>query len=706
MKNEEETPQNPRLPPALPLSETTAEEQQRLMASIFAHTHEGIVITDAEAIIVEVNNAFSELTGYDREEALGRNPRFLQSGHHPPETYAALWQVLCEQGLWHGELWNRRKDGRMIAELMTIWAVKDHGGAITHYIGIFSDITTSKQSERRLQQMAYHDALTRLPNRVLLLDRLQNDIARTDRQNSLLAVCYLDLDGFKPVNDLLGHTAGDQLLINVAERLRHCVRESDTVARLGGDEFVVLIADLTRIEECHNTLNRLLQALAEPYAIGDQSFEVTASIGVTLYPQDGSDADTLLRHADQAMYLAKQAGRNRYVLFDAEHDRQLRAHGKQLARIETALDANELRLYYQPKVDMYQGTVIGAEALVRWQHPEQGLLPPSEFLPLIEGHLLMIKLDHWVFAEALRQMEIWQAQGLRFEISVNVSATTLQQTSFPDWLAALLAAHPQVPPQSLELEIVETVALDDLGHVLQVIEECIALGVGFALDDFGTGYSSLTYFRRLPVRTLKIDQSFVRNMLVDTEDMTIVEVVVNLAQTFQRAVIAEGMETALHGAALLRLGCHCAQGYGIARPMPPEAFPAWAQTFTQHPLWAASLTFEGLLLLNVEAEHRTWVGQLDDFIRGTRPQAPVISDEHSCRFGRWYYQQGLLRYGHLVAFQRIDPLHHQFHHLAQEIISLHRSDPNAALAHQAELYSVCDALIEHLYRLQKELLKS
>lgn len=703
MKNQE-IAQHALLPLTLPLSETTVEEQQRLMASIFAHTHEGIVITDAAAIIVEVNNAFSELTGYDREEVLGRNPRFLQSGHHPPETYAALWQVLCEQGLWHGELWNRRKDGRMIAELMTIWAVKDHDGAITHYIGIFSDITTSKQSERRLQQMAYHDALTRLPNRVLLLDRLQNDIARTDRQDSLLAVCYLDLDGFKPVNDLLGHTAGDQLLINVAERLRHCIRESDTVARLGGDEFVVLIADLTRIEECHNTLDRLLRALAEPYAVGDQSFEVTASIGVTLYPQDNGDADTLLRHADQAMYLAKQAGRNRYVLFDAEHDRQLRAHAEQLARIETALDADELRLYYQPKIDMYQGTVIGAEALVRWQHPERGLLPPSEFLPLIEGHLLMIKLDQWVFTEALRQMDIWQTQGLRFAISVNVSATTLQQASFPDWLAALLAAHPQVPPQSLELEIVETVALDDLGHVLQVLEECIALGVGFALDDFGTGYSSLTYFRRLPVRTLKIDQSFVRNMLVDTEDMTIVEVVVNLAQTFQRAVIAEGMETALHGAALLRLGCHCAQGYGIARPMPPEAFPEWAQTFTQHPLWAASLTFEGLLLLNVEAEHRTWVGQLDDFIRGIRPQAPVIN-EQSCRLGRWYYQQGFLRYGHLVAFQRIEPLHHQFHNLAHELISLHRSDPSAALARMAEMYSVCDALIEHLYRLQKELLK-
>jgi diguanylate cyclase (GGDEF)-like protein/PAS domain S-box-containing protein len=703
MKNQE-TPQNLQMPPTLQLSEVTVEEQQRLMSSVFAHTQQGIVITDTEATIVEVNHAFSELTGYAREEVIGHNPRFLQSGHHLPEFYATLWQTLLDQGHWQGELWNRRKDGLMIAEQMTICAVKDNGGAITHYLGIFSDITTSKQSEQRLHQMAYHDALTRLPNRVLLLDRLQNDIARTDRQDSLLAVCYLDLDGFKPVNDLLGHIAGDQLLIRVAERLRHCTRESDTVARLGGDEFVVLLADLNRVEECHNALDRLLQALAEPYAMGDQSVEITASVGVTLCPQDGGDADTLLRHADQAMYLAKQSGRNRYVLFDAEHDCQIRIHREQLSRIETALDTHQLRLHYQPKVDMYRGTVIGAEALVRWQHPERGLLPPSEFLPLIEGHLLMVKLDHWVFAEALRQMECWQAQGLRFAISVNVSATTLQQTSFPDWLAAQLAAHPQVPPQLLELEIVETVALDDLGRVLPVMEKCIMLGVGFALDDFGTGYSSLTYFRRLPVRTLKIDQSFVRNMLVDTEDMTIVEVVINLAQTFQRAVIAEGMETALHGAALLRLGCHCAQGYGIARPMPPDAFPDWARSFTQHPLWAAGIAFEGLLLLNVEAEHRTWVGQVDDFVQGVLPYAPLVSDEQCCRFGRWYYQQGLLRYGHLAAFQRVEPLHHQFHQLARELISLHNTNSDVASTRLAELYIVCDSFIEQLYRLQKELL--
>ena len=678
---------------------------QRLITSLLAHTHEGIVITDTEALIVEVNSAFSELTGYSREEVLRRNPRFLQAGHHPPEYYLKLWQVLLEQGYWQGDLRNRRKDGRMVAERVTIAAIRDGHGATTHYLGLFSDITESTHSQRQLRRMAYHDTLTGLPNRLLLLDRLQNTIARADREHVLLAVCYLDLDGFKPVNDLLGHAAGDQLLIMVADRLRHCTRESDTVARLGGDEFVVLLGDLNRVDECEPTIHRLLSVLAAPYRVHDQSFDVTASIGVTLYPLDGSDADALVRHADQAMYVAKQTGRNRYILFDADQDRQLRVHRQQLSRIEVALAAGEFRLHFQPKADLYRGVVIGAEALVRWQHPERGLLPPSEFLPLIENHLLMVELDHWVFTATLEQMERWQAQGLSLAMSINVSAVTLQQTCFPDWLAGQLAAHPNIPPQSIELEILETAALDDLQRALQAIEKCIQLGVGFALDDFGTGYSSLTYFRRLPIRTLKIDQSFVRDMLVDTEDMTIIEVVVNLAQAFQREVIAEGMETALHGAALLRLGCHCAQGYGIARPMPPDALPEWVRTFTRHPLWSTSVTLEGLPLLNVEAEHRTWVRQVDDFLRGTSTQVPLVSDEQTCRFGRWYLQQGLLRYGHLATFQTLEPLHHQFHALARELIELQtQKDTDAALVRLPEFYTVCDLFIEHLYRLQRELL--
>jgi predicted signal transduction protein with EAL and GGDEF domain len=490
----------------------------------------------------------------------------------------------------------------------------------------------------------------------------------------------------------------------VADRLRHCTRESDTVARLGGDEFVVLLGSLNRIEECEPTLHRLLKALATPYRMQEHSFDVTASIGVTLYPLDGCDADTLVRHADQAMYLAKQTGRNRYILFDADQDRQVRTHRQQLVQIEAALAADEFRLYFQPKVDLCRGVVIGAEALVRWQHPERDLLPPSEFLPVIENHLLMVKLDRWVFAETLKQIERWQAQGLPLAISINVSATTLQQACFPEWLAEQLAEHPQIPPSSIELEIVETAALNDLDRALQAMEKCIQLGVGFALDDFGTGYSSLTYFRRLPVRTLKIDQSFVRDMLVDTEDMTIVEVVVNLAQTFQRTVIAEGMETALHGAALLRLGCHCAQGYGIARPMPPEALPDWVRTFTGHPLWSTGVALEGLPLLNVEAEHRTWVRQVDDFLQGACAQAPLVSDEQTCRFGRWYLQQGLLRYGHLAAFQTLEPLHHQFHELARALIDLHPIDANAAQERMPEFYTACDAFTEQLYRLQRELL--
>ncbi|MCP5158972.1 MAG: EAL domain-containing protein [Gammaproteobacteria bacterium] len=678
-------------------------DAQRLVTSLLTHTREGIVITDVEANIVEVNNAFGELTGYSRAEVIGRNPRFLQSGHHSPEFYVELWKTLLEQGYWQGELRNRRKDGRMLAERMSLAAITDAHGATTHYLGIFSCIAASENNERHLQQIAYHDALTGLPNRLLLLDRLENAVARADRQNSLLAACYLDLDGFKPVNDLLGHAAGDQLLTMVAERLHHCARASDTVARLGGDEFVVLLSGLTRVEECEPMIQRLLSVLAAPYRVSDQTCEVTASIGVALYPLDGSDADTLLRHADQAMYLAKQAGRNRHVLFDAEHDRQVRAHRQQLSRIEAALIAHEFCLYFQPKVDLYQGVVIGAEALVRWQHPEQGLLPPSAFLPVIENHLLMVKLDHWVFAETLNQMERWQMQGLPLAISINISATTLQQTGFPDWLAEQLAEHPRIPPRFIELEIVETAALDDLKHALQAIERCIQLGVSFALDDFGTGYSSLAYFRRFPVRTLKIDQSFVRDMLVDTEDMAIVESVVNLAQAFQRMVIAEGMETALHGAALLRLGCHCAQGYGIARPMPAEALPDWVRAFKRHPLWSASTEPETLPLLRVESEHRTLARQVDDFLQGVFTHTPVVGDERACRLGRWCTLQGRSLYGRLSLFQSIELLHHRFHALAQELIDLHELDSKLSTKRIPELYAVCDTLIEQLYRLQQEL---
>jgi len=358
------------------------------------------------------------------------------------------------------------------------------------------------------------------------------------------------------------------------------------VARLGGDEFVLLLVGLEKVEECEQALVRLLESVARPVVVGGEEVTISASIGVALYPQDDADPDTLLRHADQAMYQAKQAGRNRYHLFDTETDRRARTHREQLSRIEQALANHELVLHYQPKVNMRQGLVVGAEALVRWQHPERGLLPPVEFLPMIEDNDLIVRLGEWVIEQALAQIALWRAAGLELRVSVNVAARHLQQQDFVVRLREMLARHPEVPASQLELEVLETAALEDMLLVSRVINECRGFGVEFALDDFGTGYSSLTYFKRLPARVLKIDQSFVRDMLKDPEDRAIVEGVIGLTRVFRREVIAEGVESVEHGVALLTMGCELAQGYGIARPMPAAELAGWVRGWRADPSWS------------------------------------------------------------------------------------------------------------------------
>ncbi|MDP1651337.1 MAG: EAL domain-containing protein [Rhodocyclaceae bacterium] len=449
------------------------------------------------------------------------------------------------------------------------------------------DAAERQHHQNELEFLAHHDSLTHLPNRVLLADRMHQALAQTQRAQRLLAIAYLDLDDFKPVNDALGHETGDLLLTMVAQRIKEHIRAGDTVCRLGGDEFVLLLNNLATIEECTQTIERLLAAIAAPYRFDHQTIQISASVGLTIYPFDDADTDTLMRHADQAMYLAKQGGRNCFHLFDAEHDRQEQARHSNRARIEAALPRNEFVLYYQPKVDMQSGTVIGAEALIRWQHPEEGLLPPGKFLAEIEDTNFSIPLGEWVIATAIAQIAAWRAVDLPLKISVNISPRHLQSPTFAERLAALLASYPEVPPAALELEVVESAALEDVVRVAQVIDRCHALGVTFALDDFGTGYSSLSYFKRLHVDVLKIDQSFVRDMLTDDEDHAIVEGVISLTRTFKRQVVAEGVETAEIGAALLALGCSIAQGYGIARPMPAAALPGWVATWRPDPLWQA-----------------------------------------------------------------------------------------------------------------------
>ncbi len=562
--------------------------QVALAASVFSHSCEGIMITDTRGNITDVNEAFTRITGYTRAEVMGKNPRLLSSGRQGMTFYAALWRSLADKGQWYGEVWNRRKNGEVYAEMLNISAVRDAQGQTQHYVALFSDISLTKAHQKQLDHVAHFDVLTSLPNRVLLADRLHQGMTLALRRGQMLAVAVLDLDGFKGVNDAHGHEAGDQLLVALASRLKQVLREGDTLSRMGGDEFVAVLGDLPDVGACEPLLSRLLLAAAQPIPWGDGHLQVSASLGVTFFPQgEDVDADQLLRQADQAMYQAKLAGKNRYHVFDAEQDRSLRGHHERVQRIRQALSAQEFVLYYQPKVNMRSGVLIGVEALIRWQHPQRGLLLPGEFLPLIEAHPLAVALGEWVIDTALTQMTQWANQGLVLPVSVNISARQLQQLDFVERLAVILARHPPLRPGLLEFEVLETSALEDLAHVSRLIETCRSMGVTFALDDFGTGYSSLTYLKRLPVTLLKIDQSFVRDLLDNPGDLAILNGVIGLAGAFGRAVIAEGVETVAHGARLLELGCELAQGYGIARPMPAQALPAWAAAWQPDPSWTA-----------------------------------------------------------------------------------------------------------------------
>ena len=572
-----------------------AEERLQLAANVFGHAREGITITDAQGIIVDVNDAFSRITGYLREEVLGQSPRILQSGRQDKAFYEAMWRDLIDQGHWSGEIWNQRKDGGVYAQWLTISSVRNADGAVQQYVGLFSDITAIKEHQRQLEHIAHFDALTTLPNRVLLADRLQQAMAQALRRNQQVAVVYLDLDGFKAINDKYGHEVGDQVLVTLAQRMKQVLREGDSLARLGGDEFVAVLIDLEDLPASQPLLNRLLVACAQPVDLEDLSLQVSASLGVTAYPQERDiDADQLLRQADQAMYQAKVAGKNRYHFFDAEQDSSIRGRHESVDRIRLALERHEFVLYYQPKVNMRSGQIIGAEALIRWQHPEKGLLAPAVFLPVIEDHALAVSVGEWVIDTALTQLEIWQAAGLDLGVSVNIGARQLQQSDFVDRLKIILAKHPQVNPTSLELEVLETSALKDIAQVSEVIEACAQIGVTFALDDFGTGYSSLTYLKRLRVAMLKIDQSFVRDMLEDPDDLAILQGIIGLAESFKRQVIAEGVETVAHGSLLLQLGCELAQGYGIARPMSSDQLPAWAASWQPDAAWCALPWLGGL----------------------------------------------------------------------------------------------------------------
>jgi diguanylate cyclase (GGDEF)-like protein/PAS domain S-box-containing protein len=563
-----------------------AEDRQQLSSNVFQHLHEGLVVTDADMRVLDANPAYCQIAGLPREQLIGTVPALLQPVHaevSQREQLAHLWTGLRNEGHWVGELATRGGNGEPGAMHVTVSAVQGPEGKLRHHVLVITDVTEHHRQRERLARQAHFDELTQLPNRARLAQLMAEAMAATDRDGYLLAVCYLDLDRFKAINDLHGHEVGNQLLAEVANRLRSTLRTrghswTDAAARLGGDEFVLLLRAST-VDEARAAVERVLRVVSLPVVLRPDSLPevVTASVGATVYPLDASDADTLLRHADHAMFGAKQSGRNGYLFFDPENSRRHQERVLALGRVQEALDRNELVLYYQPKVDLRRGVVLGFEALLRWNHPQHGVLPPSQFLPLIENTGLSASVGDHVLARAIDQLMVWKRQGLDLTVSVNISARHLQMPDFAQRLAELLGRQAEPLGPRLELEVLETAALQDIGFTSVQLERCARLGVRWALDDFGTGYSTLTYLKRLPVQVLKIDRSFVHNMLADSQDRAIVEGVISLARTFGCTAVAEGVETQAQARMLLDMGCDIGQGTGIAAPMPAAEVAPWVR---------------------------------------------------------------------------------------------------------------------------------
>jgi len=614
-----------------------SEQRLELAASVFVHTRDGITITDPDGNIVDVNEAFTRITGYSRDEVVGQNPSILSSGRHDAAFYTDMWRSLQADGYWQGEVSNRRKNGEIYVEMLTITVIWDEDGLPRNYVGLFSDITLQKEDQRKLEHIAHYDALTNLPNRILFSDRLDQAMAQARRHDRKLAVAFVDLDGFKDINDLNGHEVGDGLLTCVAERMQRNLREGDTISRLGGDEFVAVFVDLPDEDVADEMIGRLLAAASQPVFLDNRVLQVSASIGVTFYPQtERVDADQLLRQADQAMYQAKIAGKNRYHVFDIAKDRDIRGRHESLDRIQQALDRNEFELHYQPQVDLRTGRLRSVEALIRWFHPERGYIPPVVLFADVQGHDLEIKIGEWVLNEALSQVEAWRAVGLDIPVSVNISGLHLQHPEFVSRLQDFLAAHPDVRPGRLELEVLEDSALEDIGRVSEVIEACDQIGVGFALDDFGTGYSSLTFLRRLPARALKIDQSFVRDLLDNPDDLAILDGVLGLAKAFGREVVAEGVETPALGELLIQMGCNVAQGYGIARPMPGTDIPRWLDEWHPPPGWvqARRVRREDVPVIHGISQQRAWIRRIEESLN-TGGRFPAEPRAEGWKLRRW-----------------------------------------------------------------------
>lgn len=541
------------------------------LADKVIHTSlEGIMITDTRRRITRVNPAFTHLTGYEAEEVIGKSPSLLQSGRHDKAFYDRMWTTLNREGQWRGEIWNRRKNGEVYPELLTITAIKDENDRITHYAALFSDISELKENERQIRHLAYYDPLTGLPNRRLFHDRLSMAIAHAHRGGGMLAVMFVDLDHFKTVNDTLGHACGDELLEAVAIRLRDCLREDDSVARIGGDEFLVLLPEIEGFEPVPKLAQRIIDTLAGPVRLHGRELVIGCSIGVAFYPDDGLDGEELIKHADIAMYRAKQRGRNTYALFTPSMHVAARRRLNLEIGMRAALEENAFRVHYQPVVDARSEAVVGAEALLRWDHPEWGLVSPGEFIPLAEETGLIFPIGQQVLRQVIRQAVEWK-QCLR--IAVNLSARQFADPGLANFLEALIH-DAGLPGEAITLEITETTLMQDVDAHVAVMNRLRDQGFRFAIDDFGTGYSSLAYLRRFPLDYLKIDRTFTAEILHSADARSVVEATIVLAHSLRLSVVVEGVEETGQAEMLREMGADYLQGYLLGEAVGAESFPA------------------------------------------------------------------------------------------------------------------------------------
>ncbi len=683
----------------------------------FTSIGDAVITTNYDGQIDYMNKSAARLTNYNLTDQpdLSINTAFKLFNEDnyllPDPVTEAIKQEQVVKGKHN--IFLQQRGGEQIPIAYTIAPIHDLDDQVTGTIIVFHDTSDTHKLNKALSWQATHDSLTRLPNRLSLKDKLETSLKEAEKNNTLLTLFFIDLDGFKPVNDQYGHDQGDKVLKVIAQRLLEIIRIDDMVARLGGDEFVITLHSFHERDEIIHALNRVMNTIAQPIPVGSANVVLSASIGVSLFPDDNSDADTLLRHADQAMYIAKQHGRNQYHFFDVQSDQISTRLENQRQRLEYALNNNELFLVYQPKVNLRSGEIYGFEALIRWNCPEKGLIYPDKFIPLCEDSELIIQIGDWVFNQALEQLEKWFSAGFNYHVSINIAPKQFQDQNFINKLDQLLALHPDVPASHIEIEVLESAALQDTTKVSEIIRACHKRNITTALDDFGTGYASLSYLKQLPANQLKIDKSFILDMLEDEGDRAIVEGIISLAKIFNRQVIAEGVETREHGVMLLRLGCDIAQGYGISRPLPAAEVLSWATGWSPDPNWIlwseTPWDLSDFPLLIAHSDHFAGINSIIKSVKQSDDewQDFELQSHTNCRLGKWYYGSGKEKYGHLKIYSELEEPHRRAHELGQKMLKLRAEGrQDEAISYIPEMLAIRTEVLDKLNQLQYGILEN